>query len=61
MLPDGMSYAALVLPEQDHIPLEVLKKVRALVIDGATVIGHRRPDRSPGLQGRQKKDEEIGD
>ena len=59
VLPDGMSYAALALPEQDHIPLEVLKKVRALVIDGATVIGHRRPDRSPGLQGRQEKDEEI--
>jgi hypothetical protein len=59
VLPDGMSYAALALPEQDHIPLEVLKKVRALVIDGATVIGHRRPTRSPGLQGREEKDRQI--
>jgi hypothetical protein len=26
VLPDGMSYATLVLPEQDHIPLEVIRK-----------------------------------
>ncbi|MBM3311500.1 MAG: hypothetical protein FJY80_08335, partial [Candidatus Aminicenantes bacterium] len=55
MLPDGMSYAALVLPEQDHIPLEVLEKVRALLADGATVIGHQRPTRAPGLQDHEKK------
>jgi hypothetical protein len=45
-----MSYAALLLPEQDHIPLEVLKKIRALVAAGTTVIGHRRPTRAPGLK-----------
>jgi hypothetical protein len=28
VLPDGMSYAALVLPEQDHIPPEVIRKIR---------------------------------
>jgi hypothetical protein len=60
VLPDGMSYAALTLPEQDHIPLEVLQRVRALVAEGATVIGHRTPTRSPGLQGREEKDGEIG-
>ncbi len=50
VLPDGMSYAALVLPEQDHIPSEVLAKIHALVADGATVIGHQRPTRAPGMQ-----------
>ncbi len=54
VLPDGMSYAALVLPEQDPIPSEVLAKVRALLADGATVIGRRRPTGVPGLQDREK-------
>lgn len=60
VLPDGMSYAALTLPEQDHIPLEVLQKVRELVVEGATVIGHRRPTRSPSLRNREARDREIG-
>ena len=55
VLPDGMSYAALVLPEQDHIPAEVLGKIRALVADGATVIGHQRPTRAPGLKDHERK------
>ncbi len=59
VLPDGTSYAVLTLPEQDHVPLEVLKKIRALVVDGATVIGHRRPTRSPGLLGREVNDREV--
>jgi hypothetical protein len=53
VLPDGMSYATLVLPEQDHIPAGVLEKIRTLVIEGATVIGHQRPTRAPGLQDQQ--------
>jgi hypothetical protein len=48
-LPDGMSYAALVLPEQDHMPLSVLQKIRGLLAAGATVIGNQRPTRAPGL------------
>ncbi|HOW84589.1 MAG TPA: glycosyl hydrolase [Candidatus Aminicenantes bacterium] len=59
VLPDGTSYAALVLPEQDHIPSEVLKKIQELVVNGATVIGRRRPARCPGLQGREEKDRVI--
>jgi hypothetical protein len=50
VLPDGMSYAVLVLPEQDHIPAEVLAKIRTLIADGATVIGHQRPVRAPGMK-----------
>ena len=59
VLPDGMSYAALVLPEQDHIPLAVLKKIRSLVANGATVIGHQRPTRAPGLQEHQKETQQV--
>ncbi|HNQ90264.1 MAG TPA: glycosyl hydrolase [Verrucomicrobiota bacterium] len=53
VLPDGMSYAALVLPEQDHIPLAVLETMRSLVADGATVIGHQRPTHAPGLKDQE--------
>jgi len=59
VLPDGMSYAALVLPEQDHIPLEVLEKVRALLADGATVIGRQRPIRSPHLKDDEMKTRDV--
>ena len=59
VLPDGMSYAALVLPEQDHIPAAVLAKIRALVADGATVIGHQRPTRAPGLKDQQKETQKV--
>ena len=39
VLPDGMNYRVLVLPDRDVISLPVLKKVRELVMAGATVIG----------------------
>lgn len=49
VLPDGMSYAIMMLPEQDHMPLQVLKKISELVKAGATVVGPR-PARVPGLK-----------
>jgi len=48
-LPDGMSYAALVLPDQDHMPVAVMEKIHELVTAGATVIANQRPIRAPGL------------
>src|SRR6185312_11498527 len=39
VLPDGMSYRLLVLPEEPLISLPVLRKIRALVAAGATVLG----------------------
>ena len=48
VLPDGMSYALLALPAQDHIPAEVLEKIASLVKDGATVVGPE-PARDPRL------------
>jgi hypothetical protein len=50
MLPDGMSYRVLVLPQIDRIRPELLRKIKELVLGGATVIGPR-PTMSPSLQG----------
>jgi hypothetical protein len=49
VLPDGMSYAMMLLPDQIHMPLEVLKKIGELVKAGATVVGPR-PTTVPGLK-----------
>jgi len=49
MLPDGMSYRVLVLPEKKELPLEVLQKLEKLVSEGATIIGPK-PTEVPGLR-----------
>ncbi|MBD3384678.1 glycoside hydrolase family 2, partial [candidate division KSB1 bacterium] len=48
VLPDGMSYRILVLPEQNRIRPAVLQKLAGWVKSGATVVGPR-PLKSPGL------------
>jgi hypothetical protein len=48
VLPDGMSYRVLVLPESPTMTPVLLRKVRDLVRSGATVIGPR-PAKSPSL------------
>ncbi len=58
VLPDGMSYKVLVLPEQKTMPLEVLEKIKTLVEAGATVVGPR-PERTPGLKGYPQCDEQL--
>lgn len=58
VLPDGMSYRLLVLPDESSIDLGVLKKVEWLVNDGLTVIGPR-PLKSTGLTGFPNSDKEI--
>ena len=50
VLPDGMNYAVLVLPNTDQMTIPVLKKIHSLVLSGATVIG-KKPVRTPGLTG----------
>jgi hypothetical protein len=47
-LPDGMSYTVLALPEQEDMPLSVLRKLETLIAKGATIIG-AKPTRMPGL------------
>ncbi len=46
VLPDGMSYTVLVLPETNQMTLPVLRKVQELVRGGATVVGPK-PDQTP--------------
>ena len=58
VLPDGLGYALLVLPDRDDMPLEVLRKLGELVRAGATVVG-RKPVRAPGLAGYPACDEEV--
>lgn len=48
VLPDGMRYRMLVLPEDTRMPVPVIKKLEALVKAGATIIGPK-PKRAPGL------------
>ncbi len=54
VLPDGMSYAVMLLPDQIHMPLAVLKKIGELVNAGATVVGPR-PTTVPGLKDWEKE------
>ena len=54
VLPDGMSYAILILPEQVQMTMEVLEKIEKLVKAGATVVGPR-PETVPGLKNWEKK------
>ncbi|HEY4062979.1 MAG TPA: glycosyl hydrolase [Puia sp.] len=57
-LPDGMSYAVLVLPDTTRMPLKVLEKIAQLVEAGATVVGPR-PVEDSGLLNFPRCDEEI--
>ena len=43
ILPDGLSYRVLVLSGNEPLPVEVLRKLSALVEAGATIIGARPP------------------
>ncbi|RPI44324.1 MAG: hypothetical protein EHM46_03000, partial [Bacteroidetes bacterium] len=58
MLPDGMSYRVLALPDKKDIPLEVLQKLEELVLSGATVIGPR-PSEVPGLGDYRDKTDKL--
>jgi hypothetical protein len=58
VLPDGMSYRLLALPDLDVISPAALRKIRELVRDGATVLGPR-PARSTSLTGYPQSDAEV--
>jgi len=58
VLPDGMNYRMLVLPETDRMTVPVLRKLSELVKGGATVVGPK-PTRSPGLGGYPKADADL--
>jgi len=54
-----MSYALMVLPAHAHISLDVLRKVRELVVMGATVLGPVRPARTNSLTDFPRADQEV--
>jgi len=58
VLPDGMSYGVLVLPEDKRLGLEVLRKVRDMVKEGLALVGPK-PQANPGLSGYPDNDKEL--
>lgn len=60
VLPHGQSYEVLVLPDDDRINPEVLKKIERMVSMGATVVG-KRPVRSYSLSDFGQQDKEVKD
>ena len=58
VLPDGMSYRVLVLPDRPGISLPVLRKLKELVEAGATVIGPK-PTQTYSLTDYPQADAEV--
>lgn len=58
VLPDGVSYRLLVLPERTVMSLPVLRKLEQFVAAGATVVGPK-PTRATGLKGFPASDSEL--
>jgi len=59
VLPDGMSYRVLVLPQAETMTPALLAKIRDLVRAGATVFAPSRPQKSPGLSNYPACDEKV--
>ena len=58
VLPDGMSYRLLTLPDYPSISMPVLRKIKELVEAGATVVGPR-PRHPASLEGFPQTDAEL--
>ncbi len=58
ILPDGMSYALLVLPRLETMRPELLEKIRELVEQGANILGPA-PSASPSLQNYPEADQKV--
>lgn len=58
VFPDGMRYRVLVLPRFDTMTPKLLRKIRDLVVAGATIIGNA-PTHSPSLVGYPACDSEV--
>jgi hypothetical protein len=58
VLPSGMRYRVLVLPQTPHMTPRLLAKIRDLVKEGATILGEP-PKRAPGLGGYPQTDAEV--
>jgi hypothetical protein len=60
VLPDGMSYRALVLPGAQAMTPELLRRIKELADGGATIIG-KLPAKSPSLEAYPACDAEIAE
>lgn len=58
IFPGGASYHLLVLPAWETMTVALLRKIKSLVEDGATVVG-APPEKSPGLYGYPLCDTDI--
>ncbi|MBN1340229.1 MAG: hypothetical protein JXA03_12945, partial [Bacteroidales bacterium] len=58
VLPDGMNYRILILPDREEMQLEVLQKLEELISAGATVIGPKPKD-VPGMQDHISRKKEL--
>jgi len=58
VLPNGMTYSMLVLPETNQMTLPLLTKIRELIAGGAIMAGPK-PEQSPGLAAFPSADNEI--
>src|SRR5258705_6615346 len=58
VMPDGMNYRLLVLPRFNRISPAVLRTIKELVAQGATIVGPK-PTESTGLANYPKCDEEV--
>ena len=55
VLPDGVSYRLLVLPDDPSMTLTMLRRLEALVKDGATIVGRTKPTFSPTLSDKPEQ------
>ncbi len=60
VLPDGMSYRALLLPGNEAMTPTLLRKIKQLAEAGALIVG-RKPRRSPSLSGYPACDTEVAE
>ena len=56
---NGMSYRVLVLPDKTTMTVDLARKIRDLVRQGACIVGPR-PERTPGLGGYPGSESELG-
>ncbi len=58
VLPHGVGYEVIVLPERPNMPLSTLTKLETLVREGATLLGPK-PERDTTLADYPRRDEQI--
>ncbi|MGC8742259.1 MAG: glycosyl hydrolase [Verrucomicrobiia bacterium] len=59
VLPSGMRYRTLVLPDETRMTPELLRKIKEFVLAGGVVIGNTKPQKAPTLTGYPQCDEEV--